>query len=558
MNRFEFARQLWQARVSYHAARGQQQYLPPWHSQYAASGQETPSTDMLDMLVLARSRQATDPRDKVFALLGVSTGFDWQTYETINYEKPTAEIYQDFAFDYMTSHKDYRMLSYLNRVTRPEFLQRQMHRWSTLRKRPPFEPGTVPDMMEEDDNERSMYSESLIQQSLLDSSINEPQEEAQFLPSWFLGSVSQSGSQRLRGSQGELNTYAAMATLSLSTWVPDWNCRDLSAYEPRAIIEVIDPARDPTSATDQEHESSPSGVDVECFRTWIKGYAIGSQALRTKTLAVQGRVIGRLVSAMSSTSLLGRDEATFTRLRANWEHSQGQQSYSLEVQQLAVWTYALEQTKLEEQLNGEDVGQLNPQHARKLTCKVDDALVVWAKRNVSFPFSWETMPPEPTTIESLLVERAGMGTDWVQSSVGSVRVVPAPKSAVHQRLIVLFRGTELDFGNPHPKTVLLREERKKRNGEDLGEEKLVLLPLEAKFGDLVVMFPGAKVPFLVRKKHVSRMDEIAARKVHRGNLPRIETAKKYVECALIGECWVNGFKEMVMEDKVNDVLFSVQ
>ncbi|KAH8174995.1 heterokaryon incompatibility protein (HET) domain-containing protein [Sarocladium implicatum] len=560
MNRFEFARQLWQARVSFHVARGQQKYLPAWYSQYASATHESYSTDMLDMLVLARARLASDPKDKVFALLGVSTGFDWQANGTVDYGKTTAQVYQDFAVEYMASRKDYRALSYLNRLSRPEFLHRQMKRWSTLRKRAAADLETIHGTTHEDDgdDEYATYSENLIQQVQVDSSIVEQKQSAHFISPEFLSSISQTCSRRLRESQEELEEYVSTGKIAVPTWVPYWNCRDIFTHEPRAIIEVIDSAAQSAGLNDCRPGSSSSEIEVDCFRTWTTGYAPGAQAIPRRTLAVQGRVIGRLVKNMSSTSLLGRDESTFMKLRNKQKVCEGQQPYSPEAQKLAIWAHALEQTKLEEQLNGEDVGQLNAELARKFTCDVDGTLLEWAKLNVSFPLCWQMIPPEPETIESFLVERAEMGTDWSTDSVGSLRVVPAPKSVLDQRLLGIYRATKLDPTNPHPKTVLLHEARRRRMGEDLGDERLVLLPLEAKFRDLVVIFPGAKVPFLVRSKYVSRMEDFGTRKVHRGNLPRIETAKLYVECALIGECWVNGFKDIVKEEKVYDVVVSVQ
>lgn len=33
--------------------------------------------------------------------------------------------------------------------------------------------------------------------------------------------------------------------------------------------------------------------------------------------------------------------------------------------------------------------------------------------------------------------------------------------------------------------------------------------------------------------------------------------KLYVECVLVGECWVNGFEEIGREDRVFDMVFLV-
>ena len=47
------------------------------------------------ILELARGKRATDPKDKIFGLYGLFSALDFQLTQTINYDKPLAEIYID-------------------------------------------------------------------------------------------------------------------------------------------------------------------------------------------------------------------------------------------------------------------------------------------------------------------------------------------------------------------------------------------------------------------------------------------------------------------------------
>ncbi|KAJ4324537.1 hypothetical protein N0V84_003816 [Fusarium piperis] len=108
-------RRIWQARVAFHLSKGQERHLPDWYTQTLNSHDAT--ADILSMLTRARHLIASDPRDKIFALLGISTGFDWKAFNTINYATPTPEVYTKFARDLITTRKDYRLLSYLDKAS---------------------------------------------------------------------------------------------------------------------------------------------------------------------------------------------------------------------------------------------------------------------------------------------------------------------------------------------------------------------------------------------------------------------------------------------------------
>jgi hypothetical protein len=102
---------MFHARCAYHVARGQKQYLPSWHSQLVDP--KGGNTHILSMLERARPLQASDPRDKIYALMGISTGFD-PAHELIqiDYRKSVFDVYTDFAW-YMISSSGYDILSHV-------------------------------------------------------------------------------------------------------------------------------------------------------------------------------------------------------------------------------------------------------------------------------------------------------------------------------------------------------------------------------------------------------------------------------------------------------------
>lgn len=106
----EAVRRMWRARVAYQLSKDQTDHLPSWYQE--ALGEEETSSEMLDMVVCAKHLNASDPRDKIIALLGISTGFDWKAFGTIDYNKTTRDVYVQFARDLMKTTSSYSILSY--------------------------------------------------------------------------------------------------------------------------------------------------------------------------------------------------------------------------------------------------------------------------------------------------------------------------------------------------------------------------------------------------------------------------------------------------------------
>lgn len=68
---------------------------------------------LLELLFLTRGFQATDPRDKLFALIGLAgdvLSSDWEV--TPNYELPVAEVYRRFALWHLTRKRQFEVFSF--------------------------------------------------------------------------------------------------------------------------------------------------------------------------------------------------------------------------------------------------------------------------------------------------------------------------------------------------------------------------------------------------------------------------------------------------------------
>jgi hypothetical protein len=79
---------MFQARSAYLKDQGLIDLLPSWYA--LIRDNKSKSNHILNMLSRARGLDATDPRDKIFALLGISSGVSMEDAEVmINYWKPT-------------------------------------------------------------------------------------------------------------------------------------------------------------------------------------------------------------------------------------------------------------------------------------------------------------------------------------------------------------------------------------------------------------------------------------------------------------------------------------
>ncbi|RMJ09238.1 hypothetical protein CDV36_011128 [Fusarium kuroshium] len=487
-------RRIWQARVAFHLTKGQEHCLPGWYMQTLSSNDAT--TDILDMLVRARHLMASDPRDKIFALLGISTGFNWKELDTINYANPTSRVYAKFAMDLMTTRKDYRPLSYLNRSSTIDYLMELQRLWlAEYGYWQQIISGQKPFSVQEGD---LLERNSTLEMTLL--------EECQIQESHL---------------SAETYKHRNHEPAYLPSWVPNWHCIHMTTFEPRAIIEVV------------EKQSSYS-VEANDYRA----------LLSTGAFAVHGRVIGELHEAISPASVLGNDELTFEELKRKWRRSTVYQKHPLEAQILTLWAHMLDMTAVKSVYVARNVPinmvHQSPELQRREDYDVDDILnnppgsPDKSSSTSSFLqfLDLKTCPPKLGSIEAHLVSRARKTAEWSDSSQPTFKRVNDPESIIDQRAIGVYMPRDTVYTSQAPKS------------------HPVLLPSSARFGDLVAYFPGAKVPFLVRPNMDSPLRAHEIRNlIPSGALPFLKGKGMYMECELIGECWINEFEEIASKSK---------
>jgi hypothetical protein len=112
-DKIETIRDLFHARCIYQEAHSLGGLRPAWHSQ--VDNYQGRSLDILHILQMGRRLEALDPRDKIYALLGISTRIGpADPLITVNYQKPYQEVYLDFARYSIESSNSYDLLSYEN------------------------------------------------------------------------------------------------------------------------------------------------------------------------------------------------------------------------------------------------------------------------------------------------------------------------------------------------------------------------------------------------------------------------------------------------------------
>ncbi|KAK1846110.1 heterokaryon incompatibility [Colletotrichum chrysophilum] len=115
--KIDIVQEMFQARCAYQVTHGLQNFRPYWYSQIA--NYTAPSDDITEMLMRARQLEASDPRDKVFALLGISANINLDDKKlAVDYSKHPAEVYADLARFVMTTSESFDMLSHVNHFVR--------------------------------------------------------------------------------------------------------------------------------------------------------------------------------------------------------------------------------------------------------------------------------------------------------------------------------------------------------------------------------------------------------------------------------------------------------
>lgn len=479
---FESVSRIWEARVAFHVSQHQVHNLPRWYEeeQQRTPGQDkNTSTDILDMMVRARGLEATDPRDKIFALLGLSTGFDWAGLGTIDYGRSVAGVYTAFARDVMTARDDYKALSYLGRKPSPD---------------------------------------------------GEP---------WVAARAASITAHRDPHSPASPGAAAAAGPDDVPSWVADWTHTHAMGYAPRAIMEVV-AAQSP----------DPTGRRTADFRAWLPA----------DVLAVHGRVVGVVEGVLKASYLQGKDELYFDNLRTQWPKSAHSRQYPLESYILAKWDnllhardgYVRRPPSTAQVMGGPRGGTRRPLDVsvRQLLARAPGAhhrrRRAGSHKSAAYrPFvDIDTCPPTPGSIEAHLVARGRKTVEWSDTSWPVEEVVRDRSSIIDERYIGHFvRGDDAA-------------------ADDAQSPQCALLPPTAQLGDLVVCFPGAQVPFLLRpcSRDENGKELYEAEEYWKGlaatKLSHLNGSERFIWGHILGECWINGFDEVARENK-NDGLFMI-
>ncbi|KAI1421441.1 heterokaryon incompatibility protein-domain-containing protein [Xylaria sp. FL1777] len=112
LERIEVVRDMFQARCSYQELHGMARVLPPWRALVQTSKHNT--LDILNLLQRARPLEASDPRDKIFGLLGVASGIDLDDQRfAIDYSEDCGSVYTRFARSIIDATRSYDILSHV-------------------------------------------------------------------------------------------------------------------------------------------------------------------------------------------------------------------------------------------------------------------------------------------------------------------------------------------------------------------------------------------------------------------------------------------------------------
>lgn len=112
-SKIEIVRQMFHARCTFLEAHGLGKFRPSWYSK--VDNHHRGSSHVLEMLSRGRLMQASNAEDKIYALLGISTGFDLNDSRfAIDYSKSVVEIYTDFAKHMIESTGSFEVLSYVD------------------------------------------------------------------------------------------------------------------------------------------------------------------------------------------------------------------------------------------------------------------------------------------------------------------------------------------------------------------------------------------------------------------------------------------------------------
>ncbi|KAI0153737.1 heterokaryon incompatibility protein-domain-containing protein [Pestalotiopsis sp. NC0098] len=584
---------IWTTRVAFHIAKNQQQYLPSW----CKDASETVTTNLLDTLVRTRSLIASDPRDKIFGLLGISSGFDWQSNDTIDYNVTTRELYTKFAHDFLRTKHGFRILSYregkpiqmrINEVGRIfvgvlgrlQELKTELNRLLNMNP-PPYRAYVLQE--EEIELQRMVKAADHEAHSLL----LEYATRDKPLQRWLRCILQHDH----RTPMTVPNTDDGSNDFRTPSWVPTWRHRSSNIHEDRPIIEVLhSKGAIPT-------RYRPSGVEAFLLKPEDKFQDI---------LRVHGKVIGVISTSISPCEFSSSQEGRFMGHRTEMQRNSQSGKLTLEANILSNLADMLDENAiLEVDPKGSNKHMFQPVGVRNLTglrefspfCFIDQfrrKISIHSDLGLTFKnyFNCNSGPSLTGSIEHQLLEHiSDLFPQSMSESSSRSRQAETRKSKRHifqNRVIGLYRPSPLNGREVHippsysdelrqstgisDDSELLETDRRQseeggKGSEDTGHEQvlewtpgsprgLALLPLEAQFGDLIVYFPSAQVPFLVRRLENASTEALDYQDSTAG-LRFADDIEYHVQCELVGECWINDFPQIEQEMGKLDCLFHI-
>lgn len=587
-------RQIWTTRVAFHIARNQQQYLPSW----CEDASETVTTNLLDTLLRTKSLIASDPRDKIIGLLGISSGFDWLSNNTIDYSVTTRQLYTKFTNDFLRTKHGFRILSYregkpvqmrINEVGR--VFVGVVDRLREAKK----EPNRLLNMNPAPTGTYSRPEERFQLQEMVDAAEREARSLLKHATSdkrlqhWLEDILNHDHRTQitLRNNDDGSNE------IRTPSWVPDWRHRSSNTDEARPIIEVL---------------HSTGAIPIRYRPSGVEAFLLTSEDKFQDLLRVHGKVIGVVSTSISPCQLSYSQEGRFEKYHAEMQRNSQSGTLTLEASILSDLADVLDENAiLEVDPEGSNKHMFQPVIMRNpidpqefstwaFVNQFRTTLFFHSELGLTFKnyFNYNSGQSPTGSIEQQLVEQFSyMLPELMSESSSSFRQARTPTAKKHiaqNRAIGLYRPSPLrdcegvhvlpSYSNESPRqstgisddsepleTDRRQSEEGGKGSEDTGHEQvlewtpgsprgLALLPLEAQFGDLIVYFPGAQVPFLVRRLG-SAATEAPDYQDSTAGLRFADDVEDHIHCELVGECWINDFPQIEQEMGKLDCLFHI-
>ncbi|PMD45461.1 hypothetical protein L207DRAFT_508342 [Hyaloscypha variabilis F] len=284
------------------------------------------------------------------------------------------------------------------------------------------------------------------------------------------------------------------------SWVPDWHSP--SGNITRTMLSTLDPETDEDTLLRQ--------LLVKHSRVWLD----------SRTLVItEGYVIGEVSDYGPEVLLQGQDERAFQDLRDKYEGDQD----TLYEEIMNLWMHGFCQRSAIEEATG--VAPRRGQRRDFLQGKASN-----------FSRLIDLSPNVPkASVEHHMFTRARKTATWKDDGYKAVDWVIDKSSILDGKRIGLCSTAT------KPLTSVINSV----------EDRLIILPPGAKFGDLVVYFRGARVPFIVRRtESPSPLEQETRRTQAKEKLKDlgVDCSVELEHCKIIGEALVNGFGELARDE----------